>query len=49
MICSFFTSHERLVCEDICQGQEDICIPVTNLFDDSRIEPAGKSTILFIV
>lgn len=29
-----------LVCEDICQDQEDICIPVTNLFDDSRIEPA---------
>ncbi|KAK9276774.1 hypothetical protein L1049_006310 [Liquidambar formosana] len=30
-----------LVCEDICQGQEDICIPATNLFDDPPVAPPG--------
>lgn len=30
-----------LICNDICQGQENICIPATNLFDDPPVAPAG--------
>ncbi|KAH6781844.1 histone-lysine N-methyltransferase [Perilla frutescens var. hirtella] len=30
-----------LVCEDITQGLENICIPVTNLVDDPPIPPEG--------
>lgn len=35
--CYFF----RLVCEDICNGQENICIPATNVIDVPPMAPEG--------
>ncbi|XP_048317984.1 histone-lysine N-methyltransferase, H3 lysine-9 specific SUVH4 isoform X1 [Ziziphus jujuba] len=30
-----------LVCKDICDGQENICIPATNIIDDPPFAPSG--------
>lgn len=35
--CYFF----RLVCKDICNGQENICIPATNVIDVPPMAPEG--------
>lgn len=40
-----FSELPGLVCGDISNGQEDICIPVTNLFDDAPIDPEGFTYI----
>lgn len=44
---------QRLVCEDITGGLEDVPIPATNLVDDPPVAPLGKlhckfSMLLFI-
>lgn len=41
-----FLFIDRLVCDDITEGLEDIPIPVTNLVDDPPIKPPGLLSYL---
>lgn len=41
-----FLFIDRLVCDDITEGLEDIPIPVTNLVDDPPIKPPGPLSYL---
>lgn len=38
----FILLLQRLVCEDISGGQEEVPIPATNLVDDPPVPPTGK-------
>lgn len=38
----------RLVCKDICGGQENLCIPASNENDVPPVAPSGKfSSVIF--